>query len=191
MEIIISFLMGTRLLTLLGGGLGHETAAVAFLPPQIIIARDEIRLSCRIVNAYPEELKKLIKTATPVFIYLFIEFKESDAPVKKATIESRLTYDMIAKTFSVVQSSRADTVRSASLDSAIGASCVFNNVPLAERRRINRDAFYSVSAFAVLGKTKVAALNNKEIDCMYFWDFKRPSFKTEKIKGAQFLAAAP
>jgi hypothetical protein len=191
MEIIISLLMGTRLLTLLGGGVGHDAAAVAFLPPQLIIAHDEIRLNCRIVNAFPEELKKLIATATPVVMYLFIEVDENGESVKKVTVESKLVYDMIAKSFAVTQSSDKDTIRTASLDSAIDASNNFKRISLIPRTQIKRDARYSVAAFAVLGKTVVEALDNREIDCMYFWDFKRPSFKTEKIKGAQFLDSAP
>jgi hypothetical protein len=191
MEIIISLLMGTRLLTLLGGGVGHDAAAVAFLPPQLIIAHDEIRLNCRIVNAFPEELKKLIATATPVVMYLFIEVDENGESVKKVTVESKLVYDMIAKSFAVTQSLTGDTMRTGSLDSAITASSDFKSIPLIVRSNIKPDGRYSVTAFAVLGKTVVEALNNKEIDCMYFWDFKRPSFKTEKIKGAQFLERVP
>jgi hypothetical protein len=190
MEIIISLLMGTRLLTLLGGGVGHEAAAIAFLPPRIILARDEVRISCQLVHAYPEELKKLLKTATPVVIYLFVEFRENGTAVNRITVESAVTFDMIAKSFTVMQSQRGDTLRCASIDSAIGASSSFLNVPLAARSGLKRDAFYSVTAFAVLGKTKVEALNNKEVDLMYFWDFKRPSFRTEKIAGAQLSAPA-
>lgn len=189
MEIIISLLMGTRLLTLLGGGLGHQAAEVAFLPPRIILTQEEIRLSCSLVNAYPEELKKLVKTATPVLIYLFFELREENRrqPVKKITVESTLVYDMIAKTYCVTQSTRPDTVCCASLDTAIAASCNFSDIPVAVKKEITHEGSYSINAFAVLGKTRVEALNNKEIDCMYFWDFKRPHFATEKIKGERFF----
>lgn len=189
MEILISIIMGTRLLTLFGGGLGHDAASVSFLPPRILIAHEEVRLSCSLINAYPEELKNLAKTATPVVIYLFVELKESEKsqPVKKVTIESRLQYDLIAKVYSVIRSTGPDTVRSASLDSAIRYSCTFENIPIVRRDEIASNTDYSLSSYAVLGKTKIEALHDKEVDLMYYWDFKRPNFKTESIHGEEFF----
>jgi hypothetical protein len=188
MNFIISFLMGTRLLTLLGGGVGHDPA-VAFQQPQILITRSEIRLNCRLVNGYPEELKKLIATATPVFVYLFLEFNENGDPVVKVTIESTISYDLIGKSYSITKSSSPDTVRRSTIDSATAIAGAFVNVPLYEKGRLKAGALYSVNGYAVLGKTKVEALDNKEIDCMYFWNFRRPSFKTEKIPGEQLINA--
>lgn len=189
MEILISLIMGTRLLTLFGGGLGHEAARVSFLPPHILIVHEEVRLTCSLTDAYPEELKKLVKTATPVIIYLFVELKEDDkrSPVKKMTIESRLQYDLISKLYYVTQSTSPDTIRSASLDSAMHFSCAFNNIPVARKDEITGTAGYSITSYAVLGKTKIEALNDKEVDLMYYWDFKRPNFKTEKISGSEFF----
>lgn len=48
---------------------------------------EEVRLSCSLINAYPEELKRLAGTGTPVVMYLFVELKESEKSqaVKKGT----------------------------------------------------------------------------------------------------------
>jgi hypothetical protein len=189
MEFIISLLMGTRLLTLFGGGLGNDEAPF-FMPPQIVITAGEVRLNCALANAFPKELKKLAQTATPVVVYLFIEIQNGDRrqPAKKITVESRLVYDMIGHAYCVTGSRSLDTLRFALLDSAIAASMSFKDVPLLSKKEVRSDLAYTVTAQAVLGKVRVEALDNQEIDCMYYWDYKRPSLKTEEIAGEQLIA---
>jgi hypothetical protein len=189
MGILISLIMGTRLLTLFGGGLGDDAARVSFLPPSISIVHEEIRLNCRLTNAYSEELKKLVKTATPVTIYLFAEMRNDNdrREVKKITVASSLQYDLINKVYVVIRSAGPDTVRSSSLDSAMVFSSTFSNIPVARKSEVRADADYLIVSYAILGKTKIDALNDKEVDLMYYWDFKRPNFKTEKISGREFI----
>lgn len=189
MEIIISLIMGTRLLTLFGGGLEHEAARVTFLPPGIMVMQGEVRADCFLANAYPEQLKKLAGTGTPVVIYLFVELREDGKRqgVNKMTVENRLQYDLITRMYTVIRNAKPDTLRTASLDSAIVFSSTFRNVPVARKSELSADAEYSIAAYAVLGKTMVEALNNKEVDLMYYWDFKRPNFRTEPMRGRAFL----
>ncbi|MBN1128308.1 MAG: DUF4390 domain-containing protein [Chitinispirillaceae bacterium] len=186
MDLIISLLMGSRLLALFGGGLGGETTPV-FLEPRIIIAADEIRLTCSLANAFPPELKKLAETATPVVIYVIVTVSERDArrTIKKVTAESRLVYDMIARRYCVSRSVTSDTVCFFALDSAVAAAVAFPAIPVIARGKINKGSSYVFSVQAILGKTRVEALDNKEIDCMYYWNYKRPGLTTEAVSGAQ------
>ena len=94
---------------------------------------------------------------------------------------------MIAKGYYVIRSAGPDTIRTASLDSSIRYSCTFDNIPIVRRDEITSNAEYSLIAYAVLGKTKIEALHSKEVDLMYYWDFKRPNFKTERIRGEEFF----
>ena len=48
----------------------------------------------------------------------------------------------------------------------------------------------SPTAAPVLGRTRVEALDNKEIDCMYYWNYKRPGFTTSAIRGDRLAGAA-
>ena len=162
-----------------------------FLPPQIVVAQQEIRLNCTLSNAFPGELGKLAATATPIYIYVFIEFREEGRrqPLKKVAVESRLLYDMIDKQYCITQSCRSDTLCFGALDSATAVSCSFRGIPVIGKNELKKDGEYTVSMYAVLGKTRVEALNNREIDCMYYWDYKRPSVKTETIGGNELLGA--
>jgi hypothetical protein len=188
MELIISLLMGTRLLTLLGGGIGNE-AAPYFLPPRIVLSGSEVRLDCHLANAFSQELRKLAATATPIVIYIIVDLKARGErqPVRKSIIETRLVYDMIAKQYCVTRTVPRDTLCSASMDTAISAATSVRNLVLARKKTLTPGKDYIVTIQAILGKTKVEALDNKEIDCMYYWDFKRPSLKTEPISGTQLV----
>lgn len=190
MDIIISLLMGTRLLTLFGGGLGSEPAPV-FLEPKIIIAAEEVRLTCLLANAFPPELKNLAQTATPVVIYLVVSVSESDTRrmVKKITAENRMVYDMITRRYCVFKSVTRDTVWLGTIDSAVTASVTFAEIPILSRRDIRKESSYVFAAQAILGKTRVEALDNKAIDCMYYWNYKRPTFSTSAIRGDHLAGA--
>jgi hypothetical protein len=190
MDLIISLLMGTRLLTLFGGGLGNEAAPV-FLEPKIIITAEEIHLTCMLTNAFPLELKKLAQTSTPVVIYVVVTVSESDTRriMKKMTVESRMVYDMIARRYCVIKSITRDTVWLGTIDSAVAASVSFAEIPVISRKEIRIEQAYVFAAQAILGKTRVEALDNKDIDCMYYWNYKRPTFTTRAIEGKRLAAA--
>jgi hypothetical protein len=190
MDLIISLLMGTRLLTLFGGGLGSEAAPV-FLEPKIIVAAEEIRLTCMLKNAFPLELRNLAQTATPVVIYVVVTVSESDTrrAIKKVTVESRMVYDMITRRYCVTKNSARDTVWRGTIDSAVAESAAFIEIPVISRKEIRKKPSYVFAAQAILGKTRVEALDNKEIDCMYYWNYKRPAFTTRAIGGDRLAAA--
>ena len=63
----------------------------------------------------------------------------------------------------------------------------FRHVPVAPLGLIHEHKSYHISTHAVLGKAKVEALQKRDIDLMYYWEFKRPSMRTEKFTGRQFL----
>jgi hypothetical protein len=190
MDLIISFLMGTRLLMLFGGGLGSEAAPV-FLEPKIIITAEEIRLTCMLTNAFPLELKNLAQTATPIVIYLVVMVSESDTKrtIKKVTVESRMVYDMITRRYCIIKRIARDTVCLGTIDSAVAAAVTFSDIPVISRQEIKKELSYIFTAQAILGKTRVEALDNKEIDCMYYWNYKRPTFTTRAIRGDRLAAA--
>jgi hypothetical protein len=96
-------------------------------------------------------------------------------------------YDVIERCYRVSRYPARDTVVFDNLDSAVAASAAMVGVPLFSLEKINPGEYYTIVTYAVLGKTLVEALHDKQIDLMYYWDYKRPSFRTEKIKGAQLL----
>jgi hypothetical protein len=189
MDLIISILLSTRLLTFLGG-LGGGHSEVRFSPPQIAVAPTAITMNCSLIHAFSPELKELANTGTPVLLYLFVELYENNQkqPVAAVAVESSLLYDLVARQYRVFFSPGGDTLIFGSLDSAIAASCSFKNVLLISLDRIREIAAYHIVSFAILGKTRVEALRNREIDLMYYWDFRRPSMKTDEFSGKQLLA---
>jgi hypothetical protein len=191
MDILIGILLGTRLFTFLTGGLSPGDVQAYLSPPQIIISQSGISVQCQVVNAYPKQLKELAKTSTPVYLYLYIELREGkdNKTVSQHTEESVLVYDIINRRYCVKQSSVPDTVRIANIDSALAEASMFYEVPVITPDRISAGQEYWLNVYAILGKTRIEALDNKEIDLMYYWDYKRPSIKTEAFAGKQLLSA--
>jgi hypothetical protein len=78
-------------------------------------------------------------------------------------------------------------MRIANIDTAIAEASMFYEVPVITPERIHADQEYWLNVYAILGKTRIEALGNKEIDLMYYWDYKRPSIKTEAFTGDQLF----
>ena len=187
MNFLISLLLTSRILTLFTGTVTDKSSAY-FSPPEIVLTARDVRMNCAINNAYPDELKKLAETGTPIYLYVFAELKwNGDVSVSKTFVESRLYYDLGAKRYLVTKSGIADTSLSSGLDSAITAAAVFKGIPLFQLSAIQQNEVYQIEIYAVLGKTRVEALENKEIDLMYYWNYKRPVIRTEKLSGKQFF----
>jgi hypothetical protein len=188
MDFILSILLGTRLLSGLTGGLGGAPPA-HFGPPQIILTSQDVRVSAELQNGYTPDLKRFAQTSTPILLYFFIELHRPkvDEPDARVVLENSLVYDMIRKEYCVKLGESRDTVRFGALDSAARAVCTFRDVPVCLLDALDPAASYYVLAYAVLGKTTVEALHNKPIDLMYYWDYKRPSFRTEPYRGEQLL----
>jgi hypothetical protein len=107
--------------------------------------------------------------------------------VKKVTVENRMVYDMIAGRFSVTRSAASDTLIFSEIDSALNAAARFPDIPVIIKKEIRQESSYIFTAQAIVGKARVEALDNKEIDCMYYWNYKRPTLRTSEIKGEELL----
>jgi hypothetical protein len=190
MDLIISILLSTRLLSFLTG-LPAGGSDVRFIAPRVIITPHEIALSCSLHNAYTPQLRELAQTGTPILLYLFSELyeHESGETVRRTIFESSLSYDIAGKRYLVVRSGAPDTLSFAGLDSAASVSCWFPYVPVAPLSMVRGEGTYHISVQAILGKTQVEALRKRDIDLMYYWDFKRPSMRTGKFTGRQFLSS--
>jgi hypothetical protein len=189
MDFIIGILLGTRLFTILTGGLAPGDLQAYFAPPQIAVVQQQVLVTCRLVNPYPKQLRELAMTATPVLLYVTFELRDvaERDPLVTHVEESVLAYDLVGKTFTVSRSGGSGPLRVAGLDSAIAVAADFHEVSMVPLGQITADHLYQMVIYAVLGKTRVEALDNKEVDLMYYWDYKRPMIKTEKFKGEALL----
>jgi len=69
-------------------------------------------------------------------------------------------------------------------------AAAFDDIPVCTAGVIDTSSSYYFVAYAILGKTTVAALNNRQIDCMYYWNYKRPMIKTGLVPGRALRRAA-
>ncbi|OGJ84895.1 MAG: hypothetical protein A2487_07270 [Candidatus Raymondbacteria bacterium RifOxyC12_full_50_8] len=190
MSFIISIVFAVKSILLFTGAVAQDKSAAYFDQPQIIVVGEEVKMSCGLHNAFPDELKKLAATGTEIPLYFFIEIKTSPSQgtLHQTIIEHTLRYDLIAKQYWVVRKPAMDTLGFASADSAIAQACTFPRFSAFPLSIIDKDKMYTITSYAVLGKAMVEALENHSIDLMYYWNYKRPTIKTEKIPGGQFLA---
>jgi hypothetical protein len=139
-----------------------------------------------LANAWPTDLKKLARTGTEIVLYLLVETRlnPGNKIVGRVTVEHRLQYDAVARSYIVISNPPADTADFGALDSALIASVTFDNVSAMLKSSLNAGAEYSFVIYAVLGTTKVEALDNSDIDLMYFWNYRRPTAETERFPGA-------
>jgi hypothetical protein len=158
---------------------------------QVLLTRDDVRVRCTVANAYSGELRKLAQSGTPILLYVFAEARQvrKDSLVSNAVAENKLELDLVAKQYRVTRSAGQDTVVSPNLDSALAATARCSGLAVLPKEKVQPATSYYFVVWAVLGKTRVEALANKEIDLMYFWRYNRPTLKTEPFKGEQFLAS--
>ena len=189
MDIIIGILLSTRLFTFLAGGLTPGDVPASLSAPQIAVREHRLVLSCTVLHGFPTQLRHVAESATPIYLYLFTELHrpgETDAILSAAT-ESVLLYDDIARVYKVKQSTQSDTVVCSTLDSAIDAMSMFRGSTLTGTEKLDPAAKYEFVLYAVLGKTRVEALDGKEVDLMYYWNYKRPMVRTEACRGALLM----
>lgn len=189
MNFIFSFLVTTRILTIFTGSGVTDSLTPGINDPSIILTGDQVQISCAVRNPYPPELRKLAETGTPVVLYLFTELRQrkGKALIYKTTQERILWYDLIKNEYCVKKGTQPDTLRFSSGDSAISAASSFTAVNAFPRRVIRPGSRYYIQIYSILGKTKVEALANRDIDLMYYWDYKRPFIKTEMMPASLFL----
>lgn len=189
MGILVSILMAVRSLTFVASFVSSDSSSAHFSAPQIQIAQQEIRMTIQLEGAFPEELKKLAASGTVVPIYLYADLIQDglEKPVFRNILESRLDYDFSLRRFQIIRSWTGDTLTIQYLDSALLYAGQFKQFPLFPVNLIRENKSYFISVSALLGKTRVDALNGHEMDLMYYWNFKRPSLRTEKFPGKTFL----
>jgi hypothetical protein len=188
MEFIIGLIVAVKSLVFMGGYIAPDKAQVKITSVQVVITRQDVMVSCDVANAFTADLKKLAQSGTPILLYVFAEARQvqKDSLVGNTAAEKRLEYDLVAKQYRVT--GRGDTLAFTSLDSALAACAGFARLAVLPKDKINPDKSYYFIMWAVLGKAKVEALANREIDLMYFWNYQRPSLRTDPFKGGQFLA---
>ncbi len=190
MDFITSLLVAVKSLVFMGGYIAPDNVPVRIADPQIAVTRTEVRMRCTVANAYSTELRKLAQSGTPIVMYLFTEARRvrKDSVVGSAAVESRLEYDLVSRRYRVIKSVGRDTIASFAIDSAVSAACEFDGLVVLSKDAVKPDASYYFTVWAILGKSSVEVLGGKEIDLMYFWSYRRPTLKTEPIKGDQILA---
>jgi hypothetical protein len=186
MNFILALLAAAKSIGMAAGIVTAGKSDVIIVQPRIIIAPREIRLSCVLSNAWPADLKKLARTGTDIILYLIIETRRNpgNTVVGRVTVERRLQYDAVARSYIVISNPPADTADFGALDSALIASVTFDNVPAMPKASLDAGAEYSFVIYGVLGTTKVEALDNSGIDLMYFWNYRRPMAETERFRGS-------
>lgn len=186
MQFIVSLLAASRIFAFLGGSFvgGPE---VLIGPPEIVVTAAGVHTSWEIQNVYSPELRKLAETGTFVRLYLLVglENGQGGQPVSRKTLESGLFYDLVQNQFFVIKSTLADTLRFATLDSAIVAASRLGPVMMLAGAHVDPSVGYVFTAQAVLGKTSIDALGGRSIDLMHYWNYRRPGIRTEPIPGSE------
>jgi hypothetical protein len=189
-EFLLGLFIAVKSLVYVGGWIAPDKVPPRIADMQVAVTLKDVKVSCSVVNAYPQEMKRLALSGTPVLLYVFTEARqvEKDSLVATVAAENRIEYDLVDKRCRLVRSASGDTLIFSSLDSALTASTAFGRVAVLSKMQIRADRSYYFIMWAVLGKTRVEALGNREIDLMYFWNYKRPTLRTDPFKGEQFLA---
>ena len=189
MSFLIALLAAAKGLTLITGLLAGNQSAVSVTPEKIIVAGQQVFVTVRVDNAFPPELRKLAATGTAITLYVFIELHEERErkPAASAIAESRLVFDIIENTYTVTGTPRPGERLHSSPDSAIADACLFENIPVAPVSAIRADRSYRFTLNGILGKTRVEALDNNEINLIFFWNYRRPSARTEPVAGNDLL----
>jgi hypothetical protein len=190
MELIVGLLVAVKSLVFMGGYIAPDKVQVKITAMQVVVTRQDVMVGCQVANAFPAQIKKLAQSGTPILLYVFAEARQvkKDSLVGSVVAEKRLEYDLVARQYRVTGGGGKDTLTFASPDSALAACAGFARLAVLPKDKIKPDKSYYFIMWAVLGRVKVEALANKEIDLMYFWNYKRPTLRTGPFKGGQFLA---
>ena len=191
MDLLISILLGTRLFLFAAGGLAAGEHQASLSAPLIVITKQHLIVNCRLLDGYPRQLRHLAQSSTPILVYLFVELRGQGktGPTLSSVTESMLSYDNVAKVYKIKMSNRDDTLVRSTLDSAVDRAGDFREMSLGFPGTLNPAQEYQFVLFAVLGKAPIDALEGKAVDLMYYWDYKRPTVKTEWYRGAQLVRA--
>ena len=189
MNFIVGIIMAVRSLTFMASFVSTDSTAVHFVEPQFILSRQEVKIKIGLKNALSGELLKLASTGTiiPIYVYIDLIHDGDDHLVNRTIMETRLYHDLSRRCYGIVKNSGRDTLYRSTLDSAAEAACMNETFHAFQSGIVNPDEYYYVNIYAILGKTVVEALGNNNMDLMYYWNFKRPSIRTETFKGENFI----
>ena len=189
MNFIVGIIMAVRSLTFMASFVSVDSSAVSFIEPQIILSEQEAKIKIGLKNALTGELLKLASSGTTIPLYIYVDLMKENAkePAFRTIVEIELNYDFAAKRYNVRRNLSQDTLYVSTLDSAVQAVSFLPAFPIFPTAILDRNEFYHLNIYSILGKTTVEALGNNNLDLMYYWDFKRPSIKTEKYKGESFI----
>jgi hypothetical protein len=189
MNFIVSILMAVRSLTFMASFVSTDSSAVSFTEPQILLTEQDARIKIGMKNALTGELLKLASTGITIPLYLYVDLMRENGkePVSRTVIETELLYDFAGKHYNIRRNIAKDTLSCSTLDSAVKEVCSFPPFSIFPVKLLDRNGYYYLNVYSILGKTTVEALGNNNMDLMYYWDFKRPSIKTEKYKGESFI----
>jgi hypothetical protein len=190
MDLIIGLIVAVKSLVFMGGYISPDKIPATISDMRIHVTQLDIRVSCTVSHAFARDLRKLAQSGTPILLYVFTQVKQADndSLVTTTVVENRLVYDLARKKYFMKQNIVNDTLSFADPDSALAAASTFAMIPVLAKDRTVPDKSYYFITWAVLGKTRVEALGNKDIDLMYFWDYKRPTLRTDPFRGTQLLA---
>jgi Domain of unknown function (DUF4390) len=190
MDLIIGLIVAVKSLVFMGGYISPDRIPARVSDMQVHVTQHDIRISCVVAHAFTRDLRKLAQSGTPIFLYVFaqVEQVDNDSLMTATVTENRLVYDLSRKKYILKRSNAEDTLSFDNIDSALAAASTFAAMPLLTKEIVVPDKSYYFIIWAVLGKTRVEALENKDIDLMYFWDYKRPTLRTAPFRGTQLLA---
>jgi|SRR3989339_532459 len=189
MNFIFSLLLAARSLTFVTTLLGNNENGIRFSEPLFLIHQESVALHCLLQDGMTPELRDIVRSGIVVPLYFYIDLKkEGDGqPLTRTFIEHRLKFDLLKQQFAVFGNCPPETTFFSSMDSACSAFCTLNDCRIVMLSDLSDNGRYSIELFAVLGRTPVRALDNKDVDLMYYWDFKRPFIRTDPLLGRSFL----
>jgi hypothetical protein len=186
MNFLIGLLVAVRSLSFVTSLIGAPAGTdVSFTQPQLYLTEQRIEISVSVSNAFSAELRKLAESGTEIPFYIYAEVMETgkETLVRKNILESRLAFDLVRKQYRVAKNTRADTLIFSTLDSALVSAASADRFFLVSPDALRDQSSYFISLYAILGVTRVEALQNSTLDLMYYWDFKRPSARTQNYAG--------
>jgi hypothetical protein len=154
----------------------------------ISVDQSNISLSVSLKNGIDEEMRKMIAAGTPIPLFLLIDLEDTEQNTIVTNIKhmNLLQYNPVNYEYSIFNQSGLKKYFT-DIDSAIKAFAQFRDVHICSLSIINKESQYVIKIQSLLGTTKIDALGGNDFDLMYYWDYKRPSLKTEPVSGKLFM----
>ena len=186
MDFLTGLLIAVKSLVFMGGYVNASTSNPTFTQIALTTTQSDISVSCQLSTLFPDDLAKLAQAGATITLYLTSELRirQTDSLVASKQTRHILTYDLVTNFYRIEKSYAPLHDSIVVADSAFKYMGAFLNIPLLNRTGIEEEKSYYISMYAVLGKTSLVAMNNRTIDLMYFWRYKRPFLKTAPFPGA-------